>query len=628
MSAQSSARPRVRFSLLWKVTIPFMILAMALGLGATYIANRVLAESEGERFLRQLVDSGHQATDAVVREEDRLLEIERLIANTEGVADAVARLNAEDLRALVLPIFVNQDLSDAVAILDEQGISLLALRRQPDTPVGQPTILRGEAFYSEWDFVQRVLLDRPLDSVGDKHVGLEHILVGDQATSVFFVAGPVFDSSGARIGAVLVGEYLEDLVEMLSDEAGANISIYEVETGRLIGTTLEPENPDALTLASESIVAARAPEGDVKPIRQIEVSGNPYLEVMTPFTARQATVEMGILGISQILVRFDTALSENRTMVVRFGAAALALIVIIGLLISNSITKPLVTIVEASTQVAIGNLEARVPERGSDEIGVLARTFNRMVEGLYEGRIYRDLLGRTVTPEVREQLRNSLSDGGALLQGREAKASVLFADLRGFTSMAEEIDPAEVMATLNQYFSGIVPIFARYGGVVNKFEGDGLMAFFGILPQGLPPQVSALHAIHAGLEILEYVATVNRRRLSQGLPTLGMGIGVSTGPVIAGGIGSEDRLHYTVIGDTVNTAQRIQQVTSALGGTAMVISEDTYRFLGEACNQFNFGRQGLANLKGKRQQVTVYEVQSRATRVSENLKTLTGAQDS
>ena len=93
--------------------------------------------------------------------------------------------------------------------------------------------------------------------------------------------------------------------------------------------------------------------------------------------------------------------------------------------------------------------------RGTDEIGVLSVTFNQMVEGLREGSIYRDLLGRTVTPEVRDQLRTSFSDGALMLKGQSSEATILFADFRGYTSMAEVTEPAEVMKTLNDYFARV-----------------------------------------------------------------------------------------------------------------------------------------------------------------------------
>jgi adenylate cyclase len=366
------------------------------------------------------------------------------------------------------------------------------------------------------------------------------------------------------------------------------------------------------------IDASISPSGEVEPYREIGVAEQRYGEVLTPFLVRQGSEELGLIGVS-LLQGGDPDISflyqERAVTVIRAGAVALVLIVFTGLVISNTITRPLVDIADASALVAKGNLETRVDIRGGDEVGVLAQTFNTMVAGLREGEIYRDLLGRAVAPEVREQLRTTIAHGTASLEGQTTKATVLYANLQGFISISEDAEPIEVMQTLNDYYSGVVPIITRHGGVVNKFDGDALMAFFGILPNRVPPQVSALQASHAALEILEYVKGVSERRSSDWMPALDVGIGISTGPVIAGGLGTSDRLQYTVIGDTVNISQRIQQITSGPSSGKIVISEDTYRYLSAAHNHFEFGRQGRAQLRGKRREVTVHELTGRWSRL-------------
>ena len=128
-----------------------------------------------------------------------------------------------------------------------------------------------------------------------------------------------------------------------------------------------------------------------------------------------------MLGISLLRVPVEGTSDDSLPVVLRFGALALALIVLIGLLLSNSITKRLGALVKASANIASGDLETYVNVRGTDEIGVLSVTFNQMVEGLREGSIYRDLLGRTVTPEVRDQLRTSFSDGALMLKGQSSE---------------------------------------------------------------------------------------------------------------------------------------------------------------------------------------------------------------
>jgi adenylate cyclase len=603
--------PRVRFSLLWKITLPFMLLAMVLGLGAALLVNDLLSQEETDRFLRQLVDAGQQATDAVVRLEIDMLELERLIANTEGVAEAVTAGNAEDLRARVLPLVVNEG-ADVVAVVDTDGTSIVTVRRRPDAPPGDYDTLRGESFYGEWAFVQRVFDGVTDEVVGDKHAGWAALEFDGEQHYVFFVAGPLLEADRSLNGSVLVGTYVDRLSAEVADEAGANVSSYD-ENGMALSSTLEPSGGESIDVSLGTLQSIQESEQGRSPVRSITVAGSEYWEVLTPLVVRQGTENLGVLGVSLLRVPVEGTAENSLPVVLRFGVLALALIVLIGLLLSNSITKRLGDLVKASAGIASGDLETHVNERGTDEIGVLSVTFNRMIEELREGSIYRDLLGRTVTPEVREQLRTSFSDGALMLKGQSSEATILFADFRGYTSMAEVAEPADVMKTLNDYFAGVVPIIALHGGVVNKFDGDAVMAFFGILPKYLPARVSALQATHAGLEMLEHIRDVNKGRTEGGKQAFEMGIGISTGKVIAGGLGSEDRVHYTVVGDTVNTAQRIQQITRDLGGTALVISDPTYRKLGPVRHQFRFGRKGLAQLKGKQREVLVHEVVSRSS---------------
>jgi adenylate cyclase len=558
--------------------------------------------------VRQLVEAP-AGQDALVRVEIDLLGLERLVANTAGVAESAAIGDAEDLRARVLPQVLNAR-EDVLAILDLNGTSVLTIRHQPGGAAESYDALRGESYYAEWALVQDVLQGVADPVVGDKHAGLEALVLGDQVSYVFWVAGPLIDAQERFVGAVLVGRYLDRLTAEAAVEAGANISIYALSGGQWSAPPGADEN---LTLAPESLKLSLSPEQASSPLRSVNVARSEYWEVLTPFSVRQGTEVIGAMGISLVRLPLASQQADTIPMAVRLGAVALVLVVLIGLLISTSITRPIVRLVEASTDVALGKLDTRVPEAGTDEIGALARTFNQMVAELREGSIYRDLLGRSVTPEVRDRLRTSFSDGALLLKGQRVQATILFADFRGYTAMAEKADPAEIMKTLNDYFAGVVPVISLHGGVVNKFDGDSVMAFFGILPQYLPPKVSSRQATHAGVALLEYLGRLNARRSRRGLPAFEMGIGISTGTVIAGGLGSQERVHYTVVGDTVNIAQRIQGISRQLGGTALVISEDTYRNLGNIRRQFDFGRKGAAQLKGKLKEVMVYEVLSRTT---------------
>jgi adenylate cyclase len=239
---------------------------------------------------------------------------------------------------------------------------------------------------------------------------------------------------------------------------------------------------------------------------------------------------------------------------------------------------------------------------------VLAHSFNRMVSGLREGSVYRDLLGRTVSPVVREQLRQTFASGDLRLEGQSAVTTVLVSDIRGFTMLSEQTDPTLLLAWLNEYFAELVPIINAHGGVVNAFNGDAILAFFGILPRLLKPQESAYRACLAAREMLQAIERINARRVLRGEPPLVTGIGVNTGTVTAGGLGSADRVHYTIIGDTVNTTSRLQEITRQIGQTSAVLGEDTWSALGERCDEFYLESLGARTLRGKRESLWVYRL--------------------
>ncbi len=248
-------------------------------------------------------------------------------------------------------------------------------------------------------------------------------------------------------------------------------------------------------------------------------------------------------------------------------------------------------------------------------MAVLAHSFNYMVAGLQEGSVYRDLLGRTVSPEVRDQLRQTFTSGNLRLEGQEAVATVLMTDIRAFTTLSERSDPSTVLTWLNEYFGRLVPIIQAHGGVVNKFDGDAMLAFFGILPRRQSPKNGARAACLAAMEMLAVIDQLNQERIERGDPPFVTGIGINTGVVIAGGLGTSDRLHYTIIGDTVNTTQRLESLTRQLfNGNGVVIGHSTYLALAEFTGDFNLEPAGMHAIKGKSEQILIYRMKLAETR--------------
>jgi class 3 adenylate cyclase len=214
--------------------------------------------------------------------------------------------------------------------------------------------------------------------------------------------------------------------------------------------------------------------------------------------------------------------------------------------------------------VAQGDLDVTVPApRSRDEVGRLARAFQRMVDGLRQRDVIRDTFGRYVSAEVAEAVLGS--PGGPRLGGDRREITLLVADLRGFSVLAEQLPAEEVIACLNRHFGRMVEILARYRATVDEFQGDGILAFFGA-PLAAPDDPE--RAVACALEMQRALGAVNHEQRRQGLPELAMGIGIHTGEVIVGNIGSERRTKYGAVGAAVNLAYRIESQT--VGGQVLI----------------------------------------------------------
>jgi class 3 adenylate cyclase len=258
-------------------------------------------------------------------------------------------------------------------------------------------------------------------------------------------------------------------------------------------------------------------------------------------------------------------------------------------LLSRSLLQPLDDLRGGTQRVAAGDFRARVPVLGTDETGRLAQSFNHMVAGLEERERLREAFGAFVDPQLAERV----IEEGTVLDGEEIEVTVVFIDIRGFTAFAERASAAEVVAELNRFYDLVVPALVKHGGHANKFVGDGLLAVFGA-PDELPDHAD--RAVAAALEIAALVRETYGGRLS-------IGIGVNSGPVVAGTIGGGGRVEFTVIGDTVNTAARVEAVTRETDDDILV-TDGTCRLLRR--DHGGFEARGTVPLRGRSEPVTVH----------------------
>jgi adenylate cyclase len=219
-------------------------------------------------------------------------------------------------------------------------------------------------------------------------------------------------------------------------------------------------------------------------------------------------------------------------------------------------------IIQAAEQVARGNLTIRIDDESNDEIGQLVRSFNNMVQNLDHLQRSGDLLSRTMSPSVRQ----SLLERGLDFRGITQEVSVLFIDIRDFTRLTESYHSTEQLVFfLNDYYTTIANQVHVGGGIIGKYAGDSILAYFGA-PDPEPPAKSATAALLTALALQDAIEELSERWNYLGLPPIRVGIGLSIGSVVAGPIGSEQQFEYTVIGDPVNLAARLQDLTRNVAG--------------------------------------------------------------
>lgn len=288
------------------------------------------------------------------------------------------------------------------------------------------------------------------------------------------------------------------------------------------------------------------------------------------------------------------------------GLVALALAVGVSVLLSRGLTRPVHALVDATSRVARGDFSVRVDAGSRDELGHLAGAFNEMTHGLLLKEQYRGVLDKVVSPEIATELLK----GDVVLGGENRVVTTLFADITGFTALTEGMEPQEVIALINECMGRLGRVVEETGGVVDKYVGDEVMALFGA-PVALEDH--ARRAVAAAVRMNEEMADLNRQRASRGATELRVSIGIHSGVVVAGNMGSPNRLNYTVLGAGVNLAARLCQLA---GAGDILISQETFRAV---CDDFPATLVGTPALKGFSAPVPVYRVDDTVTERSREL---------
>lgn len=307
------------------------------------------------------------------------------------------------------------------------------------------------------------------------------------------------------------------------------------------------------------------------------------------------------IGFSQTRIR-----DEGREIITRNTAAAILFCLLGGLLgniVGRRLANPIERLAAAMRQVTAGDLEVEVAVRGDDEVGQLAAAFNAMIEGLRERERIRDRFGRYVSAEVMDKI---LSDPERVaVAGERREVAVLFADIRGFTSHAERLEADAVVELVNDVFGALWRPVHRWGGTIDKFLGDGVMVIFNA---PLDQEDYVRCAAAAALAMCDEVAIVSRARRERGQTAVDVGIGLNVAAVVAGSFGTPERLEYTVVGDGVNVAARLEDMA---GPGEVLISQATRDRLGDDAIATDLG---WRSLEGKAEPLRVYRLERLAGR--------------
>ncbi|MFO1485879.1 MAG: adenylate/guanylate cyclase domain-containing protein [Verrucomicrobiaceae bacterium] len=459
-----------------------------------------------------------------------------------------------------------------IAIIDPEGNFMAGLKKNvaggrgplPPLPAdsGMTAEFRRKSGKLQW------LGDHKLEDIlKEQEIGYLRVEYGEenhseQVREVFIT--PLKEAkSGKFAGAFLFGLPLPVLAERLLYEQTKRSEFGEIMSGvwvedALVSTTIPKEQ--RAEIAQHIADSIHHSKKITREIISIDgVRHQLFYRILNPGSPFPLAAQVNLYSLEAM----DRELAELRRDVGGLGLVALLIALVVVLYISQGLSGPISEIVGATHQIEHGNYEVRVPVRKKDELGRLASSFNEMAAGLALQEKYRSVLNAVADRTVAEQL---ITQSGAL-GGEMRHVTMLFCDIRGFTAITENMPPADVIELLNEHMTALTDVAYQHGGIVDKFVGDLIMVLFGA---PVSTGEDASRAVQCALSMLRV-----RRELNQtSKHSLEVGIGIATGPVVAGCMGSDQRLSYTVLGNRVNLASRLCSIAQA---GEIVMDEETRR---------------------------------------------------
>jgi len=310
---------------------------------------------------------------------------------------------------------------------------------------------------------------------------------------------------------------------------------------------------------------------------------------------------IALVGVTTIPARYSLMYGLAPSIGAACGIA-LALTILLAVVLVGAVNRPLEALRKLIQAVGSGDFTVASSPTPSltGEFARVADSIRAMAQGLRE----RDTIKRAFSGYISRQVLDAIIAKGELpaLRGERRRITVLFADIRGFTAMAETMAPEEVVQLLGEFFDRMVEVSMRHQGTIDKFLGDGMMVIFGA---PLDDAYQEQHAVTAACEMQKELHALCAKWQAEGRATLKMGVGVNSGAAIVGNIGTAEHMEYTAIGDTVNLAARLESATKDLG-LEIIVSEHTYSAVRPL---FRWKSAGEINLRGRSEPIRAYTIE-------------------
>ncbi len=515
----------------------------------------------------------------------------------EVLKDSNLRLNS------ILPFLPIYQKSDIFLVTNSEG-ELLFTKADPkefgnelsDLSLFRKTFEEGEA--------EGIWSSRLFDEKGIK------IFPQEVKESIYqIVAKPV--AFGEEIyGVVFWGSRIDKkTLESIKEISSVDLALYSKEGINV--TTLPPEKEEELSkLVSSKILEFDKGNRDI--ISEVSLRNERFIIRWASILPGMPMQQSGFIVLKSLTEELSFLRKLQITLLI-IGVTILVVAIGLSFLIAGGVTKPVRALAIAARKIGEGELETKVEIQTGDELEELGGAFNEMVKGLKEREFIKTTFERYVSKTVASELIKNPEM--VRLGGIKKKLTVMFSDIGGFTTLSETLSPEEVVKHLNEYFEGMSSAILEFNGTINQFQGDAIVAFWGA---PVPQENHAVLACLAALRCREFLKNLQAEWLSQGLPERTFRFGINTGEMVVGNIGSSSRFEYTVIGDEVNLASRLEGANK-IYGTQILISDETYEFAKEEVIARELD---IIRVVGKTERVRIYELVSQKGEMDEKKTTI------